>query len=76
MGAKMEIEIALAAAWLVSGIWFWFSGMIWTGWPDRWHVDSSRQFGWDEALFMYLPVCVIAGPIFWMLRAIYAYRNR
>lgn len=58
-------ELYLASAWLACGFVFWVSCSLHSGWPSRWHGQSSRELGWDEVLLIYLPVCMIGGPLWW-----------
>jgi len=52
--------------WAAAGLAFWISCLNYNGAPGAWRARTSRDTGWDEALFFYLPVSLAGGPLWWI----------
>jgi hypothetical protein len=57
--------IAFASAWAGIGLGLWLAALQHNGWPKRWRSEW-REEGWCRALVIYLPLCFIGGPIWWV----------
>ena len=64
----MTIEyLWVAVFWAAVGGSFWFDCNHHNGWPARWRARNPRETGWNEALLIWLPVCMAGGPLWWVV---------
>jgi hypothetical protein len=57
--------IAAIMVWAIFGLSFWVACFLFNGTPRRWK-SIPRDTGWDEAIFIYIPICVVGGPLWWV----------
>lgn len=67
---------SIAALWIVAGGAFFIAIGQHSGWPERWSAAASREVGWSDLLFVYLPFCLVGGPLWWIAFVIYRVATR
>lgn len=66
---------AIVIGWAAAGFAFWVDANRFSGWPIRWR-SVPRMGGWGETIFLWLPLSLVGGPIWWLIMGVVRLRNR